>query len=75
MLDEHTRIVCADAGVQLHAEAGFDQIRFEDANRRISARPPLRGQVVSCVALSDHGDTVYLRTVLGIVQDAPQQRF
>ena len=76
VLDEHSRVVYADAAARLHSEASFEQIRFQDDTYRLSTtQPPLRGQVVSCLALSDHGDSVYLRTVLGITPDAPQQRF
>lgn len=76
VLDEQTRIVYTDVMARLHAEASFEQIRFHDDTYRLSpTQPPLRGQVVSCLALSDHGDSVYHRTVLGIAQDGPQQRF
>ena len=68
--DEDTRILYADRIIGLHPEASYEHIRFVDDTRRVSAsQPPLRGRVVSCVALSDHGETSYLRTLLGVVRD------
>lgn len=74
--DEESRIVYADKQVRLHQEASYEQLRFGDETYRLSqTQPPLRGRVVSCVVLSDHGDSVYPRTVLGIEPDGAIQRF
>lgn len=76
VLDEDSRIVYADGMAQLHAEATFEQIRFKDESYRLSqGQAPLRGRVVSCVALSDHGNSVYFRTVLRIAPDVAPARF
>lgn len=74
--DEDTRIVYADQMVRLHTEATYEQLRFASDSYRLSqSQPPLRGRVGSCVVLSDHGERVHLRTVLGIEPDGPLQRF
>lgn len=76
VLDETTRVVYADAMSRLHPEASFEQLRFHDDTYRVSqTQAPLRGQVVSTVAVSDHGDSIYFRTRLAIVPDGPIQRF
>jgi len=74
--DEESRIVYADVQVRLHQEARYEQLRFADDTYRLSeTQPALRGSVASCVVLSDHGDSVYPRTVLGIEPDGAVQRF
>ena len=73
VIDENTRVIYADSMARLHVEATYESLRFLDDTARVSqSQPPLRGQVVSTIALSDHGDSVYVRTVLRIAPDGLQ---
>lgn len=74
--DESSRIVYADASIGLHPEASYESLRFRDDKRRISqSQAPLRGVVVSCVALSDQGERINFKTRLAIEPDAPGSAF
>ena len=65
--DEDTRIIYADRNLGLRPESTYEQVLFTDDTLRLSTvRAPLRGRVTSCLVLSDHGERVYLRTMLGL---------
>ena len=65
--DEDTRIIYADRNVGLHPETTYEQIRFKDAETRVSqTKPPVRGVVLACLALYDYGDSVHMHTILRI---------
>ena len=65
--DETTKIIYADRSAGVHLDATYEHLQFTSDKIRVSlTKPPLRGAVVSCLALCDHGETVYFRTVLGI---------
>jgi hypothetical protein len=65
--DEDTRIVYADRSAGLHPQATYERISFSTPSRRMSlGQPPRRGRVVSCVVLTDHGERLFLQTLLGL---------
>lgn len=70
--DEVTRIIYTDLSLGLHPETTYEQIRFKSPETRISTtQPAIRGVVLACLALTDHGDTVHMHTVLRI-ETGPQ---
>jgi len=65
--DETTRVIYADQAGGLDEASTYEKLLFvNDAVRISTIEPAVRGTVASCLALSDNGDTVRFKTVLGI---------